>query len=135
VSVLPSVASLKALRLFARRDQGIKPMIGFGDPLFNPMPDSNGDKRAAARPGATKPAARGVTTAAYTDFRQGAIQAAMPARRRRPLSWQIVRRTRNIRMIRRAIAADGRANNRKNTMPIKPALQQAFESHQPLALE
>ena len=36
VSVLPSVASLKALRVFARKDQSTKPMIGFGDPLFNP---------------------------------------------------------------------------------------------------
>ena len=69
VSVLPSVTSLKALRSFARRDQGIKPMIGFGDPLFNPMQDTGGDKRAAA---ATKPAARSVTGAAYTDFWQGA---------------------------------------------------------------
>ena len=34
--MLPSVASLKALRAFARKDQGTKPMIGFGDPLFNP---------------------------------------------------------------------------------------------------
>ena len=66
VSVLPSVASLKALRAFARRDQGIKPMTGFGDPIFNLNPDGSGDKRT------TKSAARGVTTAAYTDFWQGA---------------------------------------------------------------
>ena len=69
VSVLPSVTSLKALRSFARRDQGIKPMIGFGDPLFNPMQDTGGDKRAAA---VTKSAARSVASAAYTDFWQGA---------------------------------------------------------------
>jgi CHAT domain-containing protein len=36
VTVLPSVASLKALRAFARKDQGTKPMTGFGDPLFAP---------------------------------------------------------------------------------------------------
>ena len=72
VSLLPSVASLKALRLFAHKDRGIKPMIGFGDPAFNPMQDRSGDKRAASSPGATKSAARGVTTAAYTDFWQGA---------------------------------------------------------------
>src|SRR5262249_14766728 len=36
VSVLPSVSSLKALRGFARRDQAVKPMTGFGDPVFNP---------------------------------------------------------------------------------------------------
>src|SRR5262249_53297995 len=34
VTVLPSVASLKALRVFARKGQGTKPMIGFGDPVF-----------------------------------------------------------------------------------------------------
>ena len=35
VSVLPSVASLKALRQFGRKDQAPKPMVGFGDPVFN----------------------------------------------------------------------------------------------------
>jgi CHAT domain-containing protein len=67
VSVLPSVASLKALRSFVRRDQGIKPMTGFGDPRFNPAQQGSADKRAA-----TKSASRGVVTAAYTDFWQGA---------------------------------------------------------------
>jgi CHAT domain-containing protein/Tfp pilus assembly protein PilF len=67
VSVLPSVASLKALRSFVRRDQSIKPMTGFGDPLFNPAQQGSADKRAA-----TKSASRGVVTAAYTDFWQGA---------------------------------------------------------------
>ena len=57
VSVLPSVGSLKALRAFARKDQGIKPMTGFGDPLFNPAPEGSGDKRAA-----TKSASRSVTS-------------------------------------------------------------------------
>ena len=66
VSVLPSVASLKSLRAFARRDHGIKPMTGFGDPLFDPSQPS-GDKRAA-----TKSAARGVVAGAYTDFWRGA---------------------------------------------------------------
>jgi CHAT domain-containing protein len=35
VSVLPSVASLQALRVFARKEQGAKPLVGFGDPVFN----------------------------------------------------------------------------------------------------
>jgi CHAT domain-containing protein/Tfp pilus assembly protein PilF len=70
VSVLPSVSSLKALRAFARRDRGIRPMTGFGDPLFNPAPENSGDKRGG--PGTTKSAARGLATAAYTDFWQGA---------------------------------------------------------------
>ena len=62
VSVLPSVASLKALRGFARRDQAVKPMTGFGDPLFNPA-DSSGEKRTASR---------SLTSVAYTDFWRGA---------------------------------------------------------------
>jgi CHAT domain-containing protein len=67
VSVLPSVASLKTLRVFARKEQGTKPMTGFGDPLFNPSQQGSGDKL-----GAIKSAARGVTNAAYTDFWKGA---------------------------------------------------------------
>jgi CHAT domain-containing protein/Tfp pilus assembly protein PilF len=62
VSVLPSVASLKALRGFARRDQAVKPMTGFGDPLFNPA-DAGGVKRTASR---------SLTSVAYTDFWRGA---------------------------------------------------------------
>jgi CHAT domain-containing protein/Tfp pilus assembly protein PilF len=77
MSVLPSVASLKALRVFAGKDQsiknlGIKPMTGFGDPLFNPAQGGAGDKRAATASDMTKSVARGVTSAAYTDFWQGA---------------------------------------------------------------
>ena len=34
VTVLPSVASLKAFRVSARKGQGTAPMIGFGDPVF-----------------------------------------------------------------------------------------------------
>ncbi len=47
-------------------------MIGFGNPVFNPMLDDAGNKRAAAAPGTIKSVARGVATAAYTDFWQGA---------------------------------------------------------------
>ena len=72
VSVLPSAASLKALRVIARKDQSTKPMTGFGDPLFNPLQDNSGDKRSAAKPAAIKSVARGVTNVAYTDFWQGA---------------------------------------------------------------
>jgi CHAT domain-containing protein/Tfp pilus assembly protein PilF len=66
VSVLPSVSSLKSLRAFARKDQVVKPMTGFGDPLFNPALGGS-DKRTA-----TKSASRSVTSMAYTDFWQGA---------------------------------------------------------------
>jgi CHAT domain-containing protein len=72
IDVLPSVASLKALRTFAHRDQGIKPMIGFGDPLFNPTQKAPGDRPASTPPGTTKFTARGVTNAAYIEFWQGA---------------------------------------------------------------
>jgi CHAT domain-containing protein len=62
VSILPSVSSLKALRGFTRKNQAIKPMTGFGDPVFNPAEAGSG-KCAAAR---------SVTSAAYSDFWQGA---------------------------------------------------------------
>jgi hypothetical protein len=34
--VLPSVASLRVLRLFARKAEATKAMVGFGDPIFDP---------------------------------------------------------------------------------------------------
>jgi CHAT domain-containing protein/Tfp pilus assembly protein PilF len=67
VTVLPSVASLKALRQFGRKDQGAKPMVGFGDPVFNPNVAST-----SAANSATKTAARSLITRSYTDFWQGA---------------------------------------------------------------
>ena len=61
VSVLPSAASLKALRVFAARsEQSTKPMTGFGDPIFNPAVkpgDGNRPTRTAAaalRPAPTR---------------------------------------------------------------------------------
>src|SRR5262249_6564142 len=65
VSVLPSVASLQALRSFAGAGQGAKPMIGFGDPVFSLSP----------RPGpqAVQPAGRSRGAArSYTDYWRGA---------------------------------------------------------------
>jgi len=84
VSVLPSVASLKALRVFARKEPGTKPMTGFGDPLFNPSQDGAGDSRTATKSLAAKSASRSLVSAAYTDFWQGAgvdrarLAAALP---------------------------------------------------------
>ena len=63
VTVLPSVASLKALRVFARKGQGTKPMIGFGDPVFA------SDKAAGQSTATAKLAAR---TRAYSDYWRGA---------------------------------------------------------------
>ena len=68
IAVLPSVASLKALRTFAKKRAGGAPLIGFGDPVFNPNePATTGSERATNRV-----AARKHTTRAYADFWQGA---------------------------------------------------------------
>jgi len=61
-TVLPSVASLKALRMFARKGQGTKPMIGFGDPVFAP------DQAAVPADSTEKMASR---TRAYSDYWHG----------------------------------------------------------------
>jgi CHAT domain len=61
VSVLPSVASLKALRGFARKDEAKQPLIGFGDPVFNADEES--------RPAAQQ--RRVVATRSYAEFWQG----------------------------------------------------------------
>jgi CHAT domain-containing protein len=53
---------LKALRGFAERDQAVKPMTGFGDPLVSPSAGGSGKRMAS----------RSVTGIAYTDFWQGA---------------------------------------------------------------
>jgi CHAT domain-containing protein len=65
VSVLPSVASLKALRAFARKDVAGKPMVGFGDPLFDPSVPA-ADTRIASN------STRNLTTRSYTEFFAGA---------------------------------------------------------------
>lgn len=67
VSVLPSLVSLKSLRAFARREPSIKPMTGFGDPLFNPAEAGPAERRTAGRL-----ATRSIATSAYTDFWRGA---------------------------------------------------------------
>jgi CHAT domain-containing protein len=66
VTVLPSVASLAALRVFARKDQAKKPLVGFGDPVFGT------DTAEPAQRGTNTVAARKLTTRAFTDFWQGA---------------------------------------------------------------
>jgi CHAT domain-containing protein len=70
VTVLPSVTSLKALRIFARKNQAGKPMIGFGDPVFSA-------DRELAVPSRERTASK---TRAYSDFWQGVgIDRAMLA--------------------------------------------------------
>jgi CHAT domain-containing protein/tetratricopeptide (TPR) repeat protein len=61
ISTLPSVASLKVLRSVKRTDLGAKPMVGFGDPVFNRADDAPthlADNRSVTR--------------GYTDFWNGA---------------------------------------------------------------
>jgi CHAT domain-containing protein/tetratricopeptide (TPR) repeat protein len=64
VTVLPSVASLKALRVLARSAGAGKPMIGFGDPVY-----SSGQPAAAPQRAAGKAAKR---TRGYSEYWRGA---------------------------------------------------------------
>ncbi len=69
VSVMPSVASLKALRVFMSKERSAKPIVGFGDPVFNATAYAAAEQRRGAR----KVAARNLeTTISYTDFWRGA---------------------------------------------------------------
>jgi CHAT domain-containing protein len=65
VSVLPSVAGLQALRVFASKDEPTKSFVGFGDPVFDPAGEASVGRRSATIKIATK--ARG-----YSDYWQGA---------------------------------------------------------------
>jgi CHAT domain-containing protein len=49
VTVLPSVASLQALRSLTRAGQSPKPLIGFGDPVFSPTPPTAADTQRGVR--------------------------------------------------------------------------------------
>jgi CHAT domain-containing protein/tetratricopeptide (TPR) repeat protein len=66
VSVLPALASLKALRRVAGRDPGAKPLVGFGDPVFDPTERA---KALAERRGSRT---RVAVARGYGDFWQGA---------------------------------------------------------------
>jgi CHAT domain-containing protein len=65
ISVLPSVASLKALRVLARQDEAARPLVGFGDPIFN----ADAEAVAAARGAQLRIAA--APTRALSDYWQG----------------------------------------------------------------
>jgi CHAT domain-containing protein len=76
INVLPSVASLKALRQFAAREPAAKPLIGYGDPVFRPH--EPGSQRGAAGPADTTPRASGGSwRGAGVD--QARLMAALPA--------------------------------------------------------
>jgi CHAT domain-containing protein/tetratricopeptide (TPR) repeat protein len=64
VAVLPSVASLKALRSATRSDQGTRPFIGFGDPVFHDDPGPAGTQRGAVKQTVAR-------TRAYSDYWRG----------------------------------------------------------------
>jgi CHAT domain-containing protein/Tfp pilus assembly protein PilF len=63
VSVMPSVASLGALRELARKGQAEKPMIGFGDPLFSGEQVASAGSQLASRN----------ATRGYADYWRGAV--------------------------------------------------------------
>jgi tetratricopeptide (TPR) repeat protein/CHAT domain-containing protein len=65
VSVLPSVASLRTLRLLARRAEAPKAMIGFGDPIFDPA------ERAKTMAERSAGRSRAAITRGYSEFWQG----------------------------------------------------------------
>jgi CHAT domain-containing protein len=67
VSVLPSVASLYALRAFRHAEQATKAMVGFGNPVFHADQPADRPLVVAAR----GPQRRSVTRS-FTDFWQGA---------------------------------------------------------------
>jgi CHAT domain-containing protein/Tfp pilus assembly protein PilF len=67
VSVLPSIASLTALRATGRSEHGNKPLVGFGNPVFNPAAAKAAEKQRGMRK-----LSRRLATRAYTDFWQGA---------------------------------------------------------------
>ena len=76
LSVLPSVASLKALRAFAGKDRSGKPLVGFGDPIFDPVDRT---RPVPQQPTSAKPAkappktARAYATRAYSEFWKGSV--------------------------------------------------------------
>jgi CHAT domain-containing protein/tetratricopeptide (TPR) repeat protein len=59
VSVLPALASVKALRASGHQGRAAKPMVGFGDPVFDTARLANAIPRATVTPG-------------YSDFWHGA---------------------------------------------------------------
>jgi CHAT domain-containing protein/Tfp pilus assembly protein PilF len=69
VSVLPSVASLTALRSFAAKDRAPKPLVGFGNPVFNA---ATAAKTIASAAGPNPKSRTATSTRAYTDYWQGA---------------------------------------------------------------
>jgi len=70
VSVMPSVASLKALRAFGLKERAPKPLVGFGNPVFNVTAFEAAERQRGTRKLASR--RRSLGTGSYTDFWQGA---------------------------------------------------------------
>ena len=66
VSVLPSVSSLKALRASARNDRASKPMVGFGDPVFDAAEHAEASQKPHRNADRVAAVSRG-----YSEFWQG----------------------------------------------------------------
>ncbi len=64
ISILPSAASLKALRQFAKASKAAQPFIGFGNPLL--VGPTGSDKRAWERQSCPKEAPEGIRVASRT---------------------------------------------------------------------
>ena len=67
VTVLPSVGSLRVLRVLANADRGSKAMVGFGDPEFG-VEQATSERRAKRK----KVAAKAAPTRSYGDYWKGA---------------------------------------------------------------
>jgi CHAT domain-containing protein/Tfp pilus assembly protein PilF len=78
VSMLPAIASLKGLRVLSRNGPARKPMVGFGDPIFDPAERATAlaartkpARQTAATRGLSKLMARPTITRAYSEVWQG----------------------------------------------------------------
>jgi CHAT domain-containing protein len=61
ITVVPSVASLRALRAFAKENRTGKPFIGFGDPVFQKVPTGPPNRRGQEQRVASNETVRGVS--------------------------------------------------------------------------
>src|SRR5262249_25453689 len=72
VSVMPAVASLKALRILAPKNQADNPIVGFGDPVFDPAERAAALAARAKLAGQSAPTSRPTMTRGYSELWQGA---------------------------------------------------------------
>ena len=68
VSVMPAVASLKALRLYGGKEHGNKPLVGFANPVFDQASAQVAEQQRRLH----KVASRSLVTRSYADFWHGA---------------------------------------------------------------